>query len=589
MFRPLILSIGVDDKLHERDFPEACLGEARTLKEAALLMQENEPAVVVFGPEVKPSEIKDLLQNLGRDVAIRSAHIVLYRETPPGAFQDLVDDDAIFYLAHASIGPVQLRSTVMAALRLYVQQRDKVPTPSALTTEINNRLANLCLRTTQKGDLAALALALSEELAILVQATQARCLFYDPATDTLSVGTAEEGGGDLISPAAGLVGYVARTGERVRVEMATKDPRYDPHADNPGGATQTHLIAIALRGNGGTTLGVFTATRASHLAPFSVEDESRIEQLAGRAAPLMDILLSNLSTGQTDSYGHRNSPYRKEALDYDNCPASEGRLLGGIPLWLSWSHLLVLIFLGIGVAYVLFAKVHQAVTGPAIVRVTEKITVTALNSGVVSNLLVAPGSQVTEGELLATLQSSPGDSLLTRLREEVRAPVDGVVSDIHIRVGQVVESGEQVMSLAGEGSTSEVLALLPGSSAPEIHAGMPLILRLDGYPQSREDLTILDVTPDVFGPSDAARYVGKEIAQTLSLSGPILMVRSRLSRDTFASADERFRYHDGMIARAEVRIRKEPLITALMPGIKQLYDDPRIGLDRIQRAQEADR
>jgi hypothetical protein len=113
---------------------------------------------------------------------------------------------------------------------------------------------------------------------------------------------------------------------------------------------------------------------------------------------------------------------------------------------------------------------------------------------------------------------------------------------------------------------------------------MPLVLKIDGYPQSREEVRILEVASDIVGPNDAARYVGKEIAQTLLLSGPILVVRTSLPHDTFESANERFYYHDGMVARAEVTVRDEPLITALVPGIKQLYDDPRISLGHVLEA-----
>ena len=137
-----------------------------------------------------------------------------------------------------------------------------------------------------------------------------------------------------------------------------------------------------------------------------------------------------------------------------------------------------------------------------------------------------------------------------------------------------------MLSLCPSDSNNEVLALMPGAYAPQIHAGMPLILRIDGYPQSRESLTIREVAPDIVGPNEAERYVGKEIAQALSLSGPILMVRTTLPKETFQSADEKFHYHDGMVAQAEVRVRKEPLITALVPGIKQpLYGIPRISVD----------
>jgi len=584
--KPLILSVGACEMLRDDDFPGFRMDEEIDLSEVARLLEEDEVAVLVFGPKVKPLEIRNLLQSRSGEAPGQSVHVVLYDETPPSAFQALVNDDQVFYLAHASIAADELRATIVAAVHHYTRQ--KAPAPTALTAKENMRLTDLCLSLTQQKDLQELASALSMELLDLLQATQARCLFYDPQKNTLSLEGAEEDENELISAAAGLVGYVARTGQRVRIELATKDPRFDTEADNPGCTMETHFIAQPLNASGGATMGVFTATRGVHLGPFTLADEARIEALAVRAEPLLQVLLMEVRARQASTQGNSadRNVFRQEALDYQDHVETNGKLLWGVPLWLTWSHWLIVLFLSIGIAYVLLAKVHEVVTGPAVIRVTNKITVLALSSGVVATVVVVPGDRVMTGDLMATLQGEPGDSLLTRMREEVRAPADGIVSDVNIRAGQAVAIGDQVLSLCRDGSSNEVLALLPGSYAPQIHVGMPLVLKIDGYSQSREELTILYVAPDIVGPNDAARYVGKEIAQTLSLNGPILIVRTTLPQDTFntfESANEKFNYHDGMVARAEVNVRKEPLITALVPGIKQLYDDQRISLDHAGR------
>lgn len=581
--RPLIVRVGFGETWREGDFYGFRAKEANTLNEVARIRQECEVAVVVVGPAMKPLEVRKLLEVYGQDAISRSIHIVLYDDTPPSAFQDLVDEDALFYLAHASIGEHDLRTLIAAALRRYAIQSEQ-SAPTAVTAAANKQLAELCLRLSGTSDLPTFTQALSEELTEFLQATQARCLLYDPQTDTLCVTVIQEGDVEPISAVAGLVGYVARTGERVRIEQAGKDPRYDPEADNPDGNLEAHFIAQALRTPGGATMGVLTATRAAHLSPFTQEDENRIESLAERASTLLQLLLTSLSAKQvsTPEGEVQGILFRKEALEYEDHGKNEGNLLWGIPLWLTWSHLLIVAFLTLSIGYVLLAKVQQVASGPAVIRVVDKTAVPALSSGVVARLLVSSGDRVIEGQLLATLQSSPGDSLLARMREEVRAPVDGVVNSINIRAGQQVHSGDQVLSLSAEGTRNEVLVLLPGSYAPQIHKGMPLVLKINGYPQSRERLTILDVAPDIIGPDDAERYVGKEIAQTLSLSGPIVMVRTALPLDTFESfdvANERFRYRDGMLAQAEVSVRKQPLIIALVPGLDQIYGDLRISLE----------
>lgn len=580
--KPLILYIGAGEGLREGDFPGFRVEEVVTEDEVARLLEEDEVAVVVFGQAVKPLELRALLQGRSQEALSRSVHIVLYDKTLPSAFQDLVDEDSIFYLAHASIAANELRAIVFAALRKYERQL-KLPVSTTLTDEENERVTEMTSRLARKRDLPTLVRAISEELKEFLQATQARCLFYDLQTDTLCTKGVEEGELEPISAAAGLVGYVARTGERVRTEMAGEDPRYDPEADDPGGSLDAHFIAQPLTGTGGTTMGVLTATRTARSSPFTADDENRIELLSSRMTPLLNVLLEDTRLRQKNTLGDdlERDLFRKEALEYEDQGESEGKLQKGIPLWLRWSNLLIILFMAISIAYLMLARVHQVVTGPAVIQVMNKTAVVAQSSGVVARLLVSTNERVTEGELLGTLQTAPGDSLLERMRKEVHAPVDGVVSSISIRAGQQVTSGEQLVSLTGEGSSNEVLVLLPGSYAPEIHAGMPLVLKIDGYPQSREELTILDVAPDIVGPGDAERYVGKEIAQTLSLSGPILMVHTALpldSFDTFEATNEKFLYHDGMVARAEVSVRREPLITALIPGIKRFYGEPRISL-----------
>ncbi len=579
---PLILSVKAAEKLTKITLSGFRMKEANAVDEAAQLLNENEVAVVVFGPSVKPLEIHKFLHSVDWKERKKSAHIVLYDKVPPSAFQDLVDSDAIFYLARASIIEHELRETILAAARRFSSQ-EPISAPMGLTREETERLTDMCLTLLRKGDISGFVRAASEELTNILQATQARCLIYDPETDTLCADRVEEGEEEAISAAAGLVGYVARTGEHVRTQLTVHDPRYDPEADNPGGAIETHFIAQPLSGANGATLGVLTGTRTANLSSFIEADQIRIEEMARIMAPPLQTMLSNLhaqENGNRIEDGHRYF-FRQEALDYQDHTEREGKLLRRIPLWLTWSHLMIVLSLIIGLAYVVFAKVNEITSGPAVIQVTNKINIQSLSGGVVESVFVQPGDLTTKDELLAKLQGTPGDDLLARIREEVRAPADGTVFGTYIRTGQMVSAGDRVLSLRGEASRNEVVALLPGSYAPQIHAGMPLILKVDGYPQSREELTIENVATDVIGPENADLYVGKEISQTLSLKGPILIVRCALPEvtfDTFESLNEKFRYHDGMVARAEVSVRKESLIIALVPGIKQVHDEPRIYL-----------
>jgi hypothetical protein len=50
----------------------------------------------------------------------------------------------------------------------------------------------------------------------------------------------------------------------------------------------------------------------------------------------------------------------------------------------------------------------------------------------------------------------------------------------------------------------------------------------------------------------------------------VVLVTARLPAETFEADREVYRYHDGMHGTAEVRIRSERIVTALVPGLKGL-------------------
>jgi len=134
--KPLILSVGAGKILRESDFPGFRLDETITLSEAARILEDVEVAVVVFGPAVKPGEIRNLLESRGKEAMRRSVHVVLYEQTPPSAFQELINEDVIFYLAHASIAAHELCAMIVAAVLHYVR-KESPPAPIVLTSLVN--------------------------------------------------------------------------------------------------------------------------------------------------------------------------------------------------------------------------------------------------------------------------------------------------------------------------------------------------------------------------------------------------------------------------------------------------------------------
>jgi membrane fusion protein, multidrug efflux system len=123
-------------------------------------------------------------------------------------------------------------------------------------------------------------------------------------------------------------------------------------------------------------------------------------------------------------------------------------------------------------------------------------------------------------------------------------------------------------------SGNEVIALLPGSFAPQIGPGMTMVLTIDGYQDTKEELPISAVNFQIVGPDEAARFVGHESANVVSVTGSVLLVRCPLASDYFTSEHGTFAFHDGMSGQAKVSVRKEPLIVTLIPGLRKLKGKP---------------
>jgi len=547
---------------------------------AATLLKSEANVIALIGPTVTPEEIKALLQESILPARAKGATIVLYRDRAISEYQELIDDDLIFYLAHVSISDDNLVSTIRAAARRLHNKHQAAP--PIFSQEEDEQLSEMCLTLLRRESWRDHAHAVGSIVGAILGNASGQCVFYNPATDTLFTDLPDRTSPEQISAAAGLVGYVARTHEELSLLSIIQDPRFDRESDNPESPEDVRFLGRAIVGSWGEVLGVLTATRVSRLPPFTGLDGSRLNALAMRIAPILEPLLSAQFSSAHDGPHASLDPelFRTEALEAYEQLQNSGNLLVTVPAWLRWSHALILLFLITGALYVSFARVSEIVSGPAVIMVNSKTAVTAQTDGVVERLFVSPGTRVGDGELLARLRATSGDSLLARMREEIRAPVDGVINDVAIRAGQPVSAGEQILSLSDVSATDQVIALLPGSYAPQIRAGMPLVLRVDGYPQSREVVDITGVSPDLVGPSDAARYVGRRVADTLALNGSILIVRTSLKKRTFESGGELLPYQDGMVAHADVSVQREPLILALMPGLKQLYGERHVSLGR---------
>jgi multidrug resistance efflux pump len=303
----------------------------------------------------------------------------------------------------------------------------------------------------------------------------------------------------------------------------------------------------------------------------------------------------------------RSKIFREEALRHHEGTQQDGDVLRISPEWTRWTYWTLLGLLLAALAYSLLGTLPEYATGPALVKVDGQSQLTVDLPGIVSSVEVRPGQRVQPGQALVRFHSQeetvsleriqrefelqlirvlrdPSDEsarqALTSLRAErelaearqqartLRAPQAGVVSGLRIRRGQYVTPGESVVSIVGDDVTVSLVALLPGGYRPQLEPGRPLRVELDGFNHEYHMFTIESVGDQIVGPAEIRRFLGPEISDALQLNGPMVVVRARIPSPTFTSNGRTFNYFDGMLARADSRVRKERILVALIPGLK---------------------
>lgn len=593
--------------------PELHLLVASSEEEALRLLAAHPVAVLALGAGIPGEKARDLLERAEESPeAARRIHVVLAGGSDLTLFQDLIDRDRIFYLTPEP-GPA---ADVVAILRSAAERWRTRPVLPAGTTPrwdpVEGRLIAAVRIIASRREPAAAARAAAEAVEELAGAERGYCLLYDPAGDTLWSGSEASGDYRRESAAVGLVSFVTRTGRPVAVERLVRDPRFDREADDPHGMGEERFAAAPILGQDGQVLAVLAAVRRPEAPPFSEESLRLLGRLAEEASPTFTQLRQLQNEGVPVRL-YAEGLFRDKAVEHhQDGLRGEGDLLRADPTWIRWSYRLLVAVVAVGLLFSLLARVREYASGPAVVRMGGRTDVTATSDGTVSEVAVQPGQRVEAGRLLVRFHGAreaadlerierefelqlinrlrnPADpgaeqGLLTlraerelarsRLAErEVRSPRAGMVNDLRVRPGQRIGPGQVLLSLAGEGGDPVVLVLLPGQYRPLLKPGMDLRLELQGYQYIYQHLTVTAVENEVIGPAEAKRYLGEEIADAVTLTGPVVLVSARLPSATFEVEGKTRRFHDGMWAQAEVRVRSERVLVALIPALRAIFGE----------------
>jgi hypothetical protein len=569
-----ILVVGLESSLQWDDLKILC---ANNEKEALHLLCEENVSVLILGNRLNANGAREILaQYLAEHPDACTSNIVLASRSSLELFQPFVDRDQLFYLSSGPIPDAQIRSLILAGVQRFHARQKAIRDGMDTTEAPDDRVLEFCTRLSLQTDLGTAGELLVEAIQILINADRGYYLIYDEQEATLwSAKLGDNGDERRESCCAGLLGYVARTAEPVRLERAGEDSRYDAEADDPGGRPDTRFVAEPMRGNGDAVIAVVAAARGGEGECFSDGDIATLQLLTACAASafsgmLLQRRIKALLLEQVQSTVDRAKVFREEALQYYAAEQNEeGEILHGSPPWLNKTHWLIVALLLLGFLWMALARVHQNADGQAVVKALRKMTATATTAGLIRSVVVAQGDYVKAGDLLVQFYDSAGTTTLERLKQEVRSPSDGVVSDIRVHAGQPVNAGDQIATIVDESGGYELVAFFPGYYAPQLHPGMNIVLKVSGYPESHESFVIRHVGAEIIGPHEAQQYAGRESADAaLQVSGPVVSVRAPISRRAFQAGEDSYLFYDGMTGQTEVEVHSESLLVYLFPGLK---------------------
>lgn len=306
--------------------------------------------------------------------------------------------------------------------------------------------------------------------------------------------------------------------------------------------------------------------------------------------------------------------FRREALAHHAGEQRHGDLLRFETRITRWTFRVILAAALAAFVYVVFFDVSEYSAGIAMVRLEGRRAITATIAGTVEAVHVQPGQHVKKGQVLVTLSAvmeeaemrranaefelnlaellrNPGDPNVKHMlvsskprrdvaREfaaarVVRAPDEGVITDVRIRPGQHLGVGELALGIAPVDAPATLVCILPGDTRPMLAAGQDVRFSLDGYRFEYRTVTVSSVGEEVVGPMEMRRYLGLEVGDAIPIQGASVIVKAKLPTRTFDVDGKTYSYVEGLTGTADVRVRSEPLIVVLLPALKALRPTPR--------------
>ena len=356
------------------------------------------------------------------------------------------------------------------------------------------------------------------------------------------------------------------------------------------------------------TVAVITMTRNPRNPAYHPIEQIAMIALSREAAAILHHLAIAHLTKQTEIEADKGGLYRGEALEAHRSRGNEGVPVQLTPAWVRRTYPILGIAIAIGVFASIFLTVPTYSTGAGVV-VMPGTTIASPSAGLIDKVFVKKHQAVKKGDKLLQLSSATEEAELTLAKEEfdiatkqylldgndeqvkksianadarvtrakaqlatriIRALKDGTVADIRLEQGKMIQPGEKIATIVDPGVEPEINCFLPGKDRPRLHEGMELQVAIQGYTKTPEYVKITYVGSEVISGAAAANVLGTELSETLGKQlqgGNWVLVKARLPK-TFKTDHDTLRYHHGMTAQTEVKIKDKPFIVTVIPALE---------------------
>ena len=215
-----------------------------------------------------------------------------------------------------------------------------------------------------------------------------------------------------------------RVGGANRLPCAMRSRRRRPglgrSVDDPKGRGDERLLVQPVTGFDEVVHAVLIAVRGAQRPEFGDEDTIALHTFAALAGPLLEQLAWSVEASSRLEEARADALFRPEAVDAQG-ERRWGDVVRIAPPWIRWAYRgLVLMAIAVGVLAIV-GRVNTYARGPALVRMRDRVEVTARTAGNVSTVTAVAGARVAAGDVLARLDDDVQAAATEQLERELEA------------------------------------------------------------------------------------------------------------------------------------------------------------------------